>query len=161
MNGFRFNFNQKFQIESGVTLQESLFDELVVYSDNLKGKREFLRSPKEYGYIALDYLLSSRFRFSTNLVHTGKMDLLHMAGSPEQPTDQYITSKVFNAIGLKATYVQKLEIVGLELEYGFGVKNLTNDYQDDFDTFKNRDSNFVYGPSIPRTIYFSLILKSL
>ena len=41
------------------------------------------------------------------------------------------------------------------------VKNLTNDYQQEFDTLKDRDSNFIYGPSLPRTIYFGLVLKSL
>ena len=50
--------------------------------------------------------------------------------------------------------------VGGSLDYSFGVKNLTNDYQNNFDTGKNRDSNFVYGPSAPRTFFFSLVFKT-
>ena len=32
-------------------------------------------------------------------------------------------------------------------EFSLGIKNLTNSYQNNFDSSKNRDSNFVYGPS--------------
>jgi outer membrane receptor for ferrienterochelin and colicins len=38
------------------------------------------------------------------------------------------------------------------------VSNIFNQYQDDFDKGKYRDSNYVYGPSKPRTIYFGLKL---
>jgi len=38
---------------------------------------------------------------------------------------------------------------------------LTNDFQQEFDSSKNRDSNFIYGPSLPRTIYLGLTLKSI
>ncbi len=48
----------------------------------------------------------------------------------------------------------------MDIEYSLGVKNITNDYQNDFDSGKNRDSNFIYGPSSPRTIYASLLIKS-
>jgi len=48
---------------------------------------------------------------------------------------------------------------GLEL-FG-GVKNVFNAYQDDFDIGKNRDSNYVYGPSLPRTFFIGVKLMSL
>ncbi len=158
---FRANFNQKIQVESGLTLQESLYDDAVSYSDDLEAKQEFLRTPKKYGYATVSYTPSSKFNFAANLVHTGKMDLVHMGGAPEQENDEYKTSEVFNALGLKATYIQKLSRVGASLEYSLGVKNLTNAYQSNFDSGKERDSNFVYGPSTPRTFYFGLVLKSL
>ncbi len=158
---FRANLYQKLQLESGFTLQESLYDEAVSYADGLEDKKEFLRTPAAYAYATLSYAPSARFSFAANLVHTGEMTLVHMAGAPEQTEDEYLTSKAFNAIGVKATYIQKLKRVGVKLEYSVGVKNLTNDYQQKFDTLKNRDSNFVYGPSMPRTVYLSLVLKSL
>jgi len=89
------------------------------------------------------------------------MDILHLAGAPEQTEDEFIKSPTFNVIGLKATYIQKLSRVGAKLAYSFGVKNLTNDYQQNLDTLKDRDSNFVYGPNLPITVYFGLVLKSL
>ena len=158
---FRANYDQKIQIESGFTIQRSLYDNEVSYSDNLVSKRAFLRTPNNYGYATIDYTPSDKFRLSTNLVHTGKMELVHMGGSPEQENDEYKTSDIFNAIGVKATYIQKMEKVGVSLEYSLGVKNLTNDYQHDFDSGKERDSNFIYGPSVPRTFYVGLVMKSL
>ena len=158
---FRANLEQKLQIESGLTLQKSLYDEAVSYSDELESRKEFLRTPNHYGYATLSYNPSSKLSFSANLVHTGVMDILHLAGAPEQTEDEFIKSPTFNVIGLKATYIQQLSRVGAKLEYSVGVKNLTNDYQQNLDTLKDRDSSFVYGPNLPRTIYFGLVLKSL
>jgi len=158
---FRANFNRKVQIESGLTIQKSLYHDKVSYSDDLEPRYEFLRTPNKYGYATINYNLSDRYNFAANLVHTGKMDLVHMGGAPEQSEDEYFTSELFNAIALKATYIQKLKRVGVNLEYSIGVKNLANAYQNNFDSLKDRDSNFVYGPAVPRTIYFSLVLKTI
>ena len=37
-----------------------------------------------------------------------------------------------------------------------GVKNIFNSYQDDFDTGAGRDSDYIYGPSAPRTYFIGL-----
>ena len=158
---FRANFMQKVQLESGLTLQQSLYDEAVEYSDNLPLKKEFLRSPDYYGYATISYNPSPKLSFAANLVHTGAMSLIHLAGAPGQLEDEFLESPVFNAIGIKSTYIQILKESGIKIEYSVGVKNLTNDFQQEFDSSKNRDSNFIYGPSLPRTIYFGLTLKSI
>ena len=121
----------------------------------------FLRTPNKYGYATLTYSPSIKLNFSANLVHTGVMDILHLAGAPEQTKDQFVKSPKFNVIGLKATYIQQLSRVGAKLAFSVGVKNLTNDYQQNLDTLKGRDSNFVYGPNLPITVYLGLALKSL
>ena len=158
---FRANFMKKVQLESGLTLQQSLYDEAVEYSDNLPLKKEFLRSPIYYGYATISYNPSPKLSFAANLVHTGAMSLIHLAGAPGQLEDEFLESPVFNAIGIKSTYIQILKESGIKIEYSVGVKNLTNDFQQEFDSSKNRDSNFIYGPSLPRTIYFGLTLKSI
>ena len=158
---FRANFMQKVQLESGLTLQQSLYDEALEYSDNLPLKKEFLRSPDYYGYATISYNPSPKLSFAANLVHTGAMSLIHLAGAPGQLEDEFLESPVFNAIGIKSTYIQILKESGIKIEYSVGVKNLTNDFQQEFDSSKNRDSNFIYGPSLPRTIYFGLTLKSI
>ncbi|MDB4250882.1 TonB-dependent receptor [Flavobacteriales bacterium] len=158
---FRVNFMQKVQLESGLTLQQSLYDEAVEYSDNLPLKKEFLRSPDYYGYATISYNPSPKLSFAANLVHTGVMSLIHLEGVPGQLEDEFLESPVFNAIGIKSTYIQILKESGIKIEYSVGVKNLTNDFQQEFDSSKNRDSNFIYGPSLPRTIYFGLTLKSI
>ena len=158
---FRANYFQKIHIESGFTIQSSLYDSVVNYSDNLAPKRFFLRTPNNYGYVTIDYSPSKKFKFSANLVNTGKMSLVHMGGAIEQENDEYKSSEIFNVVGVKLSYIQNLNRIGVDIEYSLGVKNITNDYQNDFDTGKNRDSNFIYGPSSPRTIYASLMIKSL
>lgn len=42
-----------------------------------------------------------------------------------------------------------------------GVKNITNYFQSDSDNYKNRDSDYMYGPAQPRTIYVGIRLKSI
>ena len=158
---FRANFMQKVQLESGLTLQQSLYDEAVEYSDNLPLKKEFLRSPDYYGYATISYNPSPKLSFAANLVHTGAMSLIHLAGAPGQLEDEFLESPVFNAIGIKSTYIHILKESEIKIEYSVGIKNLTNDFQQEFDSSKNRDSNFIYGPSLPRTIYFGLTLKSI
>ena len=103
---FRANFMQKVQLESGLTLQQSLYDEAVEYSDNLPLKKEFLRSPDYYGYATISYNPSPKLSFAANLVHTGAMSLIHLAGAPGQLEDEFLESPVFNAIGIKSTYIQ-------------------------------------------------------
>ncbi len=158
---FRVNLKQKVQLESGFTLQQSLYEEAVEYSENLPLIKEFLRSPDYYGYTTLSYSANTKLSFAANLVNTGAMSVLHLAGAPEQLEDEFLESPVFNAIGIKSTYIQVLKELGFKIEYSVGVKNLTNDFQQEFDSLKNRDSNFIYGPSLPRTIYFGLVLKSV
>ncbi|MEC8537859.1 MAG: TonB-dependent receptor [Bacteroidota bacterium] len=157
----RTNLNNKIQFESGLTYQRSEFDDAISYSVNLEPKKEFLRTPKMYGYATFDYYLNEKINLMTNFIHTGRMNLVHLAGSPNQTEDEYVTSEMFNVLGIKITYIKKIKKLDSKLELSIGVKNLTNDYQNNFDSTKNRDSNFIYGPSYPRQIYFGLNMKSL
>ena len=47
-----------------------------------------------------------------------------------------------------------------KIEIYTGCKNLFNAYQQDFDLGKNRDSNFMYGPNLPRTFFIGFSLRS-
>ena len=53
------------------------------------------------------------------------------------------------------------EVIDSGIELFGGVKNLTNAYQDDFDTGRDRDSGYVYEPGVPRTFYVGIRLLSL
>ena len=157
----RANFYQKLQIETGITFQQSLFSRPISYSSSLPSTRQFLRSPNQYGYAMMSYFVNNHLFLSVNYIYTGSMKVLHLAGSPNQDIDEIFNTPSFNTIGVKGTYTQKIKKVGLKVEYSLGVKNITNSYQNEFDVFKNRDSNFIYGPSIPRTLFFDLVLESL
>ena len=156
----RGNYNKKMQLEAGFTLQSSLYDEAVEHIEGEEPKKEFLRTPNQYGYLTYSLTPGEKFNASLSAVYTGPMELVHYAGAPEQIMDEYVTSPAFLELGLKAGYTFKLPVLDSGLEIFCGVKNLTNSYQDDFDTGKNRDSGYIYGTALPRTFFLGLRLHS-
>ena len=155
----RANYNQKAQIEAGFTTQSSLFDSPVENVEGLPAIREFLRTPNQYGFANLTYFPNRKWNSSINLVYTGSMEIAHFGGAPEQTEDVYVTSNPFTEISIRTGYTFNLKKVNSQLEVFGGIKNITNAYQDDFDSGKNRDSNYVYGPGAPRTIFVGIRVK--
>ena len=156
----RGNYNQKIQIETGFTKQSSYFNEKVEYIDGLDGLKEFVRTPKSYGYSTISILPNGKFNANLNYVYTGKMKIPHFSGSPNQLIDEIITSKPFSVVNLKIGYQLNINFIKSKVEVYSGIKNILNSYQNNFDIGKNRDSNFVFGPSIPRTLYFGIKIQS-
>ena len=154
----RWNYDRIFQLEAGYTMQSSLFETAVENFDdpNLALKRNFLRTPNSYGYATLTFSPNKKFRTTMNIVQTGSMDVLHILS---ENTATYFTSPSFTEFGLKSSYVLNLN-KSEKLEFSGGVKNLFDAYQNDFDRGKDRDSNFIYGPAIPRTFFIGLKIGS-
>jgi len=164
----RANFDKVVQIEAGYTVQSSLFDTAVVNFDNLAPQKEFLRTPNNYGYATFSYTPTKRFNTSLNLVYTGKMDLMHIIPNPnfDDQVPVSITnledigvnskSSPFTELGIKSSYTFNLKKIGADMQVFGGVKNIFDEYQTDFDSGKNRDSNYVYGPGMPRTFFIGL-----
>lgn len=157
----RGNYNKKVQLEAGVTYQSSQYDEPVLYSDKLDPKSNFLRTPNLYGYSTFSFTPNKKFNTSINMIYTGTMDVLHLAGAPEQSSDEFIESKPFTELNFKIGYTFEYDKIDSSLEVFAGVKNIFNQYQNDFDSGKNRDSNYIYGPSSPRTIFVGLRISGL
>lgn len=157
----RANFDYVLQIDAGVTVQSSLFKDAVLNIDGLAPKREFLRTPDTYGYATLTYTPTKKINISTNLVYTGTMDIAHFGGEGTgQLVDEYVSSPSFTELSLRAGYTFEFPNTSTAVELFTGVKNLTNAYQQDFDLNKNRDSNYIYGPGLPRTIFAGIRIKS-
>ncbi len=114
-----------------------------------------------YGFATLAITPNKRFNSSINLIYTGSMDLIHLAGSPEQLTDEYVSSPTFTELSFKSGYIFDLKQLDISFEIFGGMKNMFNSYQADFDSGKNRDSNYIYGPGAPRTIFFGVKFSSL
>lgn len=158
----RANIDYLFQVDAGFTLQSSLFDTPVENIEGLIALREFLRTPNDYGYATFTYTPTKQFSMSSNIVYTGSMKMAHFGGeNTGQSEDEYITSNPFTEISLRLGYTFEIMEDQSAIELFGGVKNLFNAYQNDFDMGKNRDSNYVYGPSLPRTFFVGLRLKSL
>ncbi len=158
----RANFDYVFEIDAGFTLQSSLFDDAVENIEGLATKREFLRTPNDYGYATLTYKPTKKFTASANLIYTGQMDITHFGGeNTGQTVDEYKTTEAFLELSFRLGYTFDLPNLSTGLEVFGGVKNVTNSYQTDFDTGKNRDSNYIYGPAAPRTFFVGLSINSL
>ena len=103
---------------------------------------------------------NEKFKSSLNYVYTGPMKLSHLAGAPEQSIDGVLTSKSFSEIGFRTSYSFVLKNTRPKLEVFGGIKNILDAYQTDFDSGKNRDSNYVYGPATPRTYFLGIKISS-
>lgn len=152
----RANFDKKIQLETGFTLQSSSFDHKVEYIDGIEGIKKFTRTPNDYGYATVSFRPNKKFNANFNYVYTGKMIIPHFGGAPNQLTDEMYTSDPFSELSTKIGYTIEFEKIQSNIEFYSGIKNIFNAYQSNFDIGKNRDSNFVFGPSLPRTFYIGM-----
>ncbi len=157
----RTNYNRKFQLEGGLTIQKSLYSNPVAWSEELPGTKNYLRTPDTYGYYTFTWLPASRFQAALSGIYTGSMQIPHygLAGDPGTPEkDTLFESPGFLDVTLRFSYQFSSQRLDSSVELFAGAANLLNDYQDQFDTGKNRDSGFVYGPAKPRTFFIGLKL---
>lgn len=157
----RANYDKKIQLETGLTVQSSRFENEVSYIDGLPGIKDFIRTPTEYGFATLSFTPNKKINANLNYVYTGSMKVPHFAGAENQSVDEIITSDSFSELSGKIGYTMNIVKQGLNIEIYAGMKNITNAYQSSFDIGKNRDSNFVYGPGMPRTVFFGIKLFSM
>ncbi len=154
----RFNYDEKWQFEMGYTLQEANQKSPSQWSENIESVSSFLRTPNQYGYYSVSGKLYKNWKLSLSATITGPMLVPHYAGAPEQSIDELFTSPWFfdqNVILSKSfTFSNKTNLVA-EL----GIKNLFNQYQNDFDSGPYRDSNYVYGPARPQTFFTKVSLS--
>lgn len=88
------------------------------------------------------------------------MQLVHFGGSERFLSDQMVTVRDFSECNFKVACRTPVRLLKSTVEWYGGMKNLFNAYQTDFDTGKNRDSNYIYGPAQPRTVFLGLKVRS-
>jgi outer membrane receptor for ferrienterochelin and colicins len=155
----RANYNKKIQLEAGFTLQKNEFEKSFEYIIGTKPTKTFLRTPNDYGFANLSFTPNKKWAVNLNYVYTGKMQLAHFGGSENFATDEIVATIPFSELNTKIAYTFHLHQFENDLEIYGGVKNVFNAYQSDFDTGKNRDSNYIYGPSLPRTFFIGIKIK--
>ena len=69
--------------------------------------------------------------------------------------NELVKTKSFFDLGTKITYDLRL-FTKTNLQLYCGVNNLFNAFQSDYDFGPDRDSGYIYGPTIPRSGYFGL-----
>ena len=152
----RWKWSKWLQADLGYTVQRSVFNDAVAWSDALPAEKRFLRTPDEYGFINLGILPDQKWSGTIAGIYTGKMLVPHFGGAPETPADEVITSSLFFDCTVRLAYKLHIHRIEQTIEFAAGAQNLFNRYQSDFDTGKSRDSNYIYGPPKPRTIFLSL-----
>jgi outer membrane receptor for ferrienterochelin and colicins len=147
----------RWQIQMGGTLQELRYKEpqLLFESDGRPGEAdilidEFVRTPNLYGYLNAAWIPGEHFNADLTGTFTGPMTVpLVVADSGFLQLNQ---TTAFFDLNLKLeTHLDLSDDFMITLSGG--VKNMFNSYQDDFDTGPTRDSDYVYGPPLPRTFF--------
>ncbi len=142
----------KFQVQAGVTLQQSHYSEPHVWNKEAPAVKKMMRTPNTYGYFTATYTPIKPLSIALSGTYTGSMLVPHepVPGFLEKPIT--VNTKDFFDIGLKAAYDFKL-YKSMNLQVNAGVQNIFNAYQNDFDKGADRDSGYIYGPSLPRSFF--------
>ena len=145
------------EASAGVTLQRSRYKVAEQWSDSAEPTLNMFRSPNVYGYFTVTTQPIKNFKIDLSGNYMGRMYVDHYAGGmlPDGSTLEYDRlehTKPFFDLGIKLAYDFKIwKTIGLQVNAG--VRNILNSYQNDFDRGSARDSGYIYGPSLPRSIF--------
>lgn len=149
--------NQDWLLQVGGTLQKAKYDYPVQFSEDpgvsLKNARNFFKSPNVYGNFILTYAPVKNWQNNLSGIYTGSMYVPHLSGYIEK--DRLEKTRGFMEINLKTAYTIEVS-PNFQFEVNTGVQNIFNQFQNDFDKGIERDANYVYGPSRPRTVFVGL-----
>ena len=144
-----------FQLQMGVTAQSSKYKEARAWSDDVEATRKMFRTPDFHGYMTASYNPLKQLTLALSGTYTGKMLIEHHAGMIEK--NETVQTPGFWDMGFKAAYEFKI-YNSFALQLNAGVQNIFNSFQKDFDTGADRDSGYIYGPTLPRTAYLGIKL---
>ena len=143
------------QVQMGVTVQKSRYKESRSWGEGVESTRAMFRTPDLHGYMTASYNLFKELTLALTGTYTGSMLVEHHAGMIEK--NMTVRTPDFCDMGLKAAYNLKL-YENFNLQVNAGVQNILNSFQNDFDSGADRDSGYMYGPTLPRTFFIGLKL---
>ncbi len=145
---------------AGLTVQSSKYKD----ADDTFNEKKFFRTPNTYGFFTLDWEFAKDFGLSATGNYTGKMLVPYFGAElPEGATrdaGELRKSKEFFDASLKLHYDMRLSD-NVTVQWFCGMKNIFNSFQSDFDRGIDRDPAYVYGPGLPRTIFFGVKIGNL
>lgn len=153
--------SKKWLFQFGGTLQRSEYEENQVLfetdgsdpNETNISVSEFVRNPNFYGYLNSNWTPNEKFSLSLTGTYTGKMivplvirdtGFLQLNESPSFFDFNINTETHFDVSD------------DFQLTFNVGVKNIFNSFQDDFQIGATRDSDYVYGPVLPRTFFIGV-----
>lgn len=116
------------------------------------GSREFFRTPGEHGSLTVQARLPASLDLFLGARYTGSMQMPHYAGFLDE--DRLETTPAF--LEIDVSLARTFSLAGRDLAITLGARNLTDEYQEDLDQGPDRDSNYVYGPRLPRSFHAGL-----
>ena len=144
-----------FQLQAGVTLQDSRYKEARSWSEDVEATRRMFRTPDLHGYMTASYNPMKNLTLALTGTYTGSMLVEHHAGMLENNVT--VETMDFWDMGFKAAYDFKV-YRSFSLQLNAGVQNMFNSFQNDFDSGADRDSGYIYGPTLPRNFFFGIKL---
>jgi outer membrane receptor for ferrienterochelin and colicins len=167
----------KFETQLGFTIQKSAFEtEQAWGEEETSVSKDFMRTPNQYGYATFIWSPKKHFNANVSLNYTGSMLVPHF-GLSQEDYDDAVADGTINAgdviVGERLEKSKDFVTADLQFSYDFdltgnhqtelqiyaGVKNIFNQYQDDFDKGVYRDAGYLYGPRMPRTINIGIKLS--
>lgn len=144
---------KKMELQLGFTYQQSRYLKPEQWSETLPAQTKMFRTPDTYGFLMFTYSPIKRLDIALSGTYTGKMLVQHFAGYVDNDCEK-LTNPFFD---LNAKISYGLLVKGnMLLEFSLGIKNIFNSYQKDFDKGELRDAGYIYGPSLPRSVYAGL-----
>ena len=150
----------EWQFQVGGTLQRTQWEDpqILFESDGTPGESdvvvdEFVRVPDFYGYLNASWVPSEAFNIDITGTYTGRMTVPRVISDTGFLELNRVQS--FFDLNLKAEHHFHYN-ENVEITISGGVKNIFNSFQDDFEVGPTRDSDYIYGPNAPRTIFLGL-----
>ncbi|WP_339613989.1 TonB-dependent receptor [uncultured Winogradskyella sp.] len=158
--------SKKWLFQIGGTLQRSEYenDQLLFEADGSNPSEsdilisEFVRNPNVYGYLNSNWTPSEKFSLSVTGTYTGEM-IVPLVVSDTGFLSLNKSPTFFDMNINAETHFDFSE--DFQLTLNAGVKNMFNSFQDDFDVGPTRDSDYVYGPAMPRTFFIGITIGKM
>ena len=168
--GVNFEFgvspSKKWLFQVGGTLQRSEYNnpQILFEADGTNPLEndilisEFVRNPNFYGYLNSNWTPNDTYSISVTGIYTGKMTVpLVVSDSGFLSLNESPSFFDFN-INAEAHFDLSEDF---QIILNTGIKNVFNSFQSDFDSGATRDSDYVYGPAFPRTLFFGIKIGKL
>ncbi len=151
-------FASRWSVSAGITWQQSRYKKTEYWSadPDIAPVKKLFRTPDLYGFLTADWEIYKGFKANLSGTFTGSMPVQHLAGSGT-PVDRVVNTKEFFDMSFRLTHEFKIFHTGC-LHLSAGIVNIFNSYQSDFDKGYLRDSGYIYGPMIPRSLTTSIKL---
>ena len=145
-------FSSHFDAQAGITWQRSRYKKPEHWSDNpdVPAVERMFRTPDLYGYLVANWEIVHSLKAVISATYTGPMLVQHLESSGTNIDKAVETNSFFDA-SVKLTYSTKL-FNRATIDISVGMSNIFNSYQNDFDSGYLRDSGYIYGPAMPRSV---------